>query len=204
MPGHDYAVGATPLALDRLYVALADAPRPREAPARLHGAAPRRASTPSATTSCGRRCRAPSATSRDEERGRYGQVLEQYYRVRRCRDWPAARSASARTTCCWSCRRSALEPLSPAKRLLERTLGNPRHQRHATSARPTGSCWRTARPVKPGRYPRGVGGRRHADGALFPRPARRPRHGRLRAHRHLHAATSSAERPIAYIPTYER
>jgi hypothetical protein len=95
-----------------------------------------------------------------------------------------------------------LEPLSLPKRLLERTLGNPAitgtHERA-----PDGFMVAYGTSVKPGRYPRG------SVVDLTPTvlyylglPLGRDMDGFARAD--IFASSFTAERPIAYIPTYER
>ena len=120
----------------------------------------------------------------DEERRRYGQVLEQYYRfvdaeIGRLLDRLGPDDLLLVVS------PFGMEPLSPAKRLLEHALGNAALSGSHERA-PDGFLMAFGGPVEPGRLPRGVGGRRHADGAVFPGASRRPRHGRLRAHRPVH------------------
>ena len=78
-----------------------------------------------------------------------------------------------------------MQRLHPVKQSPARLLGDPDMQRHARErARRLPAGLRLRRPARPqaARLDR----RRHADHPLFPRPADRPRHGRLRARRSLH------------------
>ena len=80
----------------------------------------------------------------DEERRMYGQVLEQYYRyvdaeIGRLIDRLGPSDLLLVVS------PFGMEPLSPAKRLLEHALGNAASAA-ATNARPTASCSRSARP----------------------------------------------------------
>ena len=176
------AVGATPLALDRFYVALADA-LAAETPARFTAL---RLQGLDIVGHYFLRYAMPQAFGdvSEEERGRFGRVFEQYYAyvdaelgrlLDRLQPGDLLLVVSP----------FGLEPLSLPKRLLERTIGNPNisgtHERA-----PDGFLLAYGTAVKPGRYPARVGGRRHADPALLLRPANWPRHGRLRTHRHLH------------------
>ena len=80
-----------------------------------------------------------------------------------------------------------MEPLGLGKRLLERLIGDP-DLSGTHEAAPDGFLMAYGAPVARGRQLHArVGRRRHADGAVFPRSADRPRHGRLRAHRSVSA-----------------
>ena len=197
-PEHE-AVGTTPTA----WIG-STSPWPTRSPWRRRRASPQsacRAWTPSATTSCGMPCRRHSATS-----------------PRRSGDVTGASSISTTRYVDAELGRLleslqpgdlllvvspfGLEPLSLPKRLLERTLGNPNisgtHERA-----PDGFMLAYGTAVKPGRYPRGS----VVDIAptllyYFGLPIGRDMDGFARAD--IFTTAFSAERPIAYIPTYER
>ena len=145
-----------------------------------------RASTRSGTTSCAMRCRRSSATSR--------------------RTIAGGSARSSRATTASSTRRSdarwrslgpddlllvvsgyGMEPLGFGKRALEQLLGDPDVSGTHEGA-PDGFLMAYGAPVAKARQaaPR-VDRRRRADRAVLPRPADRPRHGRLRADRHFSA-----------------
>ena len=197
-PEHE-AIGATPLALDRFYVALADA-LTSEAPARFTAL---RLQGLDIVGHYFLRYAMPRAFGdvSEEERGRYGRVFEQYYAyvdaelgrlLDRLQPGDLLLVVSP----------FGLEPLSLPKRLLERTLGNPNisgtHERA-----PDGFLLAYGTSVRPGRYPRGS----VVDVAptllyYYGLPIGRDMDGYARAD--IFTTAFSAERPIAYIPTYER
>jgi predicted AlkP superfamily phosphohydrolase/phosphomutase len=197
-PEHE-AIGATPLALDRFYVALADA-LTSEAPARFTAL---RLQGLDIVGHYFLRYAMPRAFGdvSEEERGRYGRVFEQYYAyvdaelgrlLDRLQPGDLLLVVSP----------FGLEPLSLPKRLLERTLGNPNisgtHERA-----PDGFLLAYGTSVRPGRYPRGS----VVDVAptllyYYGLPIGRDMDGYARAD--IFTSAFSAERPIAYIPTYER
>ena len=144
-------MGTTPLALDRFYVALADAIA-AEAPARFTAL---RLQGLDIVGHYFLRYAMPQAFGdvSEEERGRYGRVFEQYYAyvdaelgrlLDRLQPGDLLLVVSP----------FGLEPLSLPKRLLERTLGNPNisgtHERA-----PDGFLLAYGSDVKPGRYPAG-------------------------------------------------
>jgi predicted AlkP superfamily phosphohydrolase/phosphomutase len=197
-PEHE-AVGATPHALDQFYVALADA-LSVEAPAhftaiRLQG-----------LDTVGHyflRYAMPQAFGdvSEEERRRFGRVLDQYYAYVDAELGRLLESLQPGDLLL-VVSPFGLEPLSLPKRLLERTLGNPNisgtHERA-----PDGFMLAFGTAVKPGRYPRGS----VVDIAptllyYFGLPIGRDMDGFARAD--VFTTAFSRERPIAYIPTYER
>ena len=197
-PEHE-AVGATPHALDQFYVSLADA-LTAEAPARFTALRLQGLDT---VGHYFLRYAMPQAFGdvSEEERGRYGRVFEQYYAyvdaelgrlLEGLRPGDLLLVVSP----------FGLEPLSLPKRLLERTLGNPNisgtHERA-----PDGFLLAYGTAVKPGRYPRGS----VVDVAptllyYYGLPIGRDMDGFARAD--IFTTAFSGERPIAYIPTYER
>jgi hypothetical protein len=136
----------------------------------------------------------------DDERARFGRVMDQYYAaldaevgrlLQQMRPDDLLLVASP----------FGLEPLSVPKRLLEQVLGNPAisgtHERA-----PDGFLLAFGRDVQPGRYPRGA----VVDFAptllyYFGLPLGRDMDGLARVD--VFKQSFSAERPIAYIPTYE-
>lgn len=190
---------AAPLALDRYYVALtrrlaADRPT-RFTALRLQG-----------LDMVGHyflRFAMPEAfgdVSEDESR-QYGRVLDQYYAYVD-EELGALMEGLEPGDLLLVVSPFGLEPLSLPKRLLERTLGNPAitgtHERA-----PDGFMVAYGTTVKPGRYPRG------SVVDLAPTvlyylglPLGRDMDGFARAD--IFATSFTAERPIAYIPTYER
>ena len=197
-PEHE-AVGTTPLALDRFYITLADAIA-AEAPARFTAL---RLQGLDIVGHYFLRYAMPQAFGdvSEEERGRYGRVFEQYYayvdaELGRLLDRLAPGDLLLVVS------PFGLEPLSLPKRLLERTLGDPNisgtHERA-----PDGFLLAFGSDVKPGRYPRGS----VVDVAptllyYYGLPIGRDMDGFARAD--IFTTAFSAERPIAYIPTYER
>ncbi len=197
-PEHE-AVGATPLALDRFYVALTDT-LAAETPAQFTAL---RVQGLDIVGHYFLRYAMPQAFGdvSEEERRRYGRVFEQYYAyvdaelgrlLDRLQPGDLLLVVSP----------FGLEPLSLPKRLLERTLGNPNisgtHERA-----PDGFLLAYGTAVKPGRYPRGS----VVDVAptllyYYGLPIGRDMDGYARAD--IFTTAFSAERPIAYIPTYER
>ena len=183
---------------DQLYARVCDTLSRRGRP-RAARAALRPASTRSATTTCATRSRRPSRRAR----GGAAAVW------RRCSigTTPSSTPRSGRrSTACapgrspaggLRLRHGAAEPGQATARARAR---RPRFQRHARArARRLPARVRHGRRARPAaaRLDR----RRHADVAVFPRPAGRARHGRLRALRSLHPRFT-AERPIAFIPSY--
>lgn len=193
------AAGTAPMALDRFYVALSTA-LAAEAPARFT------ALRLQGLDSVGHlflRYAMPRAFGdvSEDERGRYGRVFEQYYAyVDGELGHLLDRLAPGDLLLVVS--PFGLEPLSLPKRLLERTIGNPAisgtHERA-----PDGFLLAYGTAVKPGRYPRGA----VVDVAptvlyYFGLPIGRDMDGYARTD--LFTPAFTAERPIAYIPTYER
>ncbi len=137
----------------------------------------------------------------DEERRQYGRVLDQYYAYID-EELGVLMEGLEPGDLLLVVSPFGLEPLSLPKRLLERTLGNPAitgtHERA-----PDGFMLAYGTTVKPGRYQRGsvvdV-----APTALYYMglPLGRDMDGFARAD--IFATSFTAERPIAYIPTYER
>ena len=158
-------------------------------------------STPSATTICATRSRARSATSADEDRRRVRAGARPVLRVHRHRDRRRDGRAGARTTCCWSCRASAWSRSTPIKRLLGRLLGDPISGTHERA--PDGFLLAYGTSVEPGRLPRGsivdVAPTCSTSSGL---PVGRDMDGFARTDLFTRAFT--AERPIAFIPTYSR
>ena len=193
------ALGATPLALDRFYVALADAIA-AEAPVRFTAL---RLQGLDIVGHYFLRYAMPQAFGdvSEEERVRFGRVFEQYYAyvdaelgrlLDRLRPGDLLLVVSP----------FGLEPLSLPKRLLERTIGNPNisgtHERA-----PDGFLLAYGTSVKPGRYPRGsVVDVTPTLLYYYGLPIGRDMDGYARTD--IFTAAFSAERPIAFIPTYER
>jgi len=193
------AVGATPLALDRFYVALADAIA-AEAPVRFTAL---RLQGLDIVGHYFLRYAMPQAFGdvSEEERGRFGRVFEQYYAyvdaelgrlLDRLQPGDLLLVVSP----------FGLEPLSLPKRLLERTIGNPNisgtHERA-----PDGFLLAYGTAVKPGRYTRGsVVDVTPTLLYYYGLPIGRDMDGYARTD--IFTAAFSAERPIAFIPTYER
>jgi predicted AlkP superfamily phosphohydrolase/phosphomutase len=137
----------------------------------------------------------------EAERSRYGQVLEQYYRyvdaeigrvIDRLRPSDLLLVVSP----------FGMQPLSPAKRLLEHSLGNASLSGSHERA-PDGFLLAYGANVKRGRLPRGS----VVDVAptvlyFLDLPVGRDMDGFARAD--IFNREFTAERPIAYIPTYER
>ena len=197
-PEHE-AIGATPLALDRFYVTLADE-LTAQAPARFTAL---RLQGLDIVGHYFLRYAMPQAFGdvSEDERRRFGRVFEQYYAyvdaelgrlLDRLQPGDLLLVVSP----------FGLEPLSLPKRLLERTLGNPNisgtHERA-----PDGFLLAYGTTVRPGRYPRGS----VFDVAptllyYFGLPIGRDMDGYARPD--IFTSTFSSARPIAYIPTYER
>ena len=192
------AVGATPLALDRFYVALADA-LAAETPVRFTAL---RLQGLDIVGHYFLRYAMPQAFGdvSEEERGRFGRVFEQYYAyvdaelgrlLDRLQPGDLLLVVSP----------FGLEPLSLPKRLLERTIGNPNisgtHERA-----PDGFLLAYGTAVKPGRYPRGsVVDVTPTLLYYYGLPIGRDMDGYARTD--IFTTAFSAERPIAFIPTYE-
>ena len=137
----------------------------------------------------------------DEERRMYGQVLEQYYRfvdaeIGRLLDRLGPNDLLLVVS------PFGMEPLSPAKRLLEHTLGNAAlsgtHERA-----PDGFLMAFGGPVKQGRLPRGAVVDVTPTVLYFlGRPVGRDMDGFARTD--LFKPGFTAERPVTYIPSYGR
>ncbi|HQZ39154.1 MAG TPA: alkaline phosphatase family protein [Vicinamibacterales bacterium] len=137
----------------------------------------------------------------DQERRRYGRVLEQYYGFL---DEHVGRMIDALGPDDLLLVVSAfgMEPLSPGKRVLERLVGNPAisgtHERA-----PDGFLLAFGAPVQPGRPPRAS----VVDVAptilyFFGLPVGRDMEGFARTE--LFRSAFTAERPVTYIPSYGR
>ena len=143
---------AGPLALDRLYIAIANRLESR-------GSSPLLALRLEGLDATGHyylRQAMPRAFGdvSDEERRKYGQVLEQYYRyvdavIGGIIDGLGPRDLLLVVS------PFGLEPLSPAKRLLEHSIGNPALSGSHERA-PDGFLLAYGTTVKPGRLPRGA------------------------------------------------
>ena len=137
----------------------------------------------------------------EEERRRYGRVLEQYYgfldmHVGRMIDRLGPEDVLLVVSA------FGMEPLSPGKRVLERLVGNPAisgtHERS-----PDGFLLAFGLPVQPGRPPRAS----VVDVAptilyFFGLPVGRDMEGFARTE--LFRSSFTAERPVSYIPSYGR
>ncbi len=198
VPGDDYPGGA-PLALDRVYVSVADwleDERPGAFVAlRLQGL--------DIVSHYFLRHALPRAFGdvSEAERQQYGQVLEQYYRyvdgeigrvIDRLRPSDLLLVVSP----------FGMQPLSPAKRLLEHSLGNASLSGSHERA-PDGFLLAYGAHVKRGRLNRGS----VVDVAptvlyFLDLPVGRDMDGFARAD--IFSREFTAERPIAYIPSYER
>ena len=198
VPGDGYP-GDAPLALDREYIAIADRldarnPAPLLA-LRLQGL--------DAVSHYYLRQAMPRAFGdvSDEERRKYGQVLEQYYRfvdaeIGRLLDRLGSRDLLLVVS------PFGMEPLSPAKRLLEHALGNAALSGSHERA-PDGFLMAFGGPVKQGRLPRGAVVDVTPTVLYFlGRPVGRDMDGFARTD--LFTREFTATRPIVYIPTYER
>jgi arylsulfatase A-like enzyme len=137
----------------------------------------------------------------DEERRMYGQVLEQYYRfvdaeIGRLLDRLGPNDLLLVVS------PFGMEPLSPAKRLLEHTLGNAALSGSHERA-PDGFLMAFGGPVKQGRLPRGAVVDVTPTVLYFlGRPVGRDMDGFARTDLFTREFTST--RPIVYIPTYDR
>jgi Type I phosphodiesterase / nucleotide pyrophosphatase len=198
MRGADYP-GEAPLALDRAYVSIAD---------RLESLGPAAFSALrlEGIDTVGHyflRQALPRAFGdvSDEERRIYGQVLEQYYRyvdgeIGRLLDRLGPRDVLLVIS------PFGIEPLSPAKRLLEHSLGNAAlsgtHERA-----PDGFLLTYGAHVRAGRLPRGsVVDVTPTLLYFLGLPVGRDMDGFARTD--IFTGDFTADRPIAYIPTYER
>jgi len=198
VPGDGYP-GDAPLALDRQYIAIADRLDARS-PAPLLALRLQGLDTVSHYYLRQAMPRAFGDVS-DEERRMYGQVLEQYYRfvdaeIGRLLDRLGPNDLLLVVS------PFGMEPLSPAKRLLEHTLGNAAlsgtHERA-----PDGFLMAFGGPVKQGRLPRGAVVDVTPTVLYFlGRPVGRDMDGFARTD--LFTREFTATRPIVYIPTYER
>lgn len=198
VPGDDYPGGA-PLALDRQYIAIADRLDARS-PAPLLVLRLQGLDTVSHYYLRQAMPRAFGDVS-DEERRKYGQVLEQYYRfvdteIGRLLDRLGPNDLLLVVS------PFGMEPLSPAKRLLEHTLGNAALSGSHERA-PDGFLMAFGGPVKQGRLPRGAVVDVTPTVLYFlGRPVGRDMDGFARTD--LFTRDFTATRPIVYIPTYER
>ena len=191
--------GGTTLAIDQLYISIAD---------RLEAKAPTpfvalRVQGLDAVSHYFLRQAMPRAFGdvSDEERRLYGQVLEQYYRfvdtvIGRLLDRLGPRDLLLVVS------PFGMEPLSPAKRLLEHSLGNAALSGSHERA-PDGFLLAYGGPVKQGRLPRGsVVDVTPTVLYFLGRPVGRDMDGFARTD--LFTRDFTATRPIVYIPTYER
>ena len=198
VPGAGFP-GDAPLALDRQYIAIADrldarSPAPLLA-LRLQGL--------DTVSHYYLRQAIPRAFGdvSDEERRMYGQVLEQYYRfvdaeIGRLLDRLGPNDLLLVVS------PFGMEPLSPAKRLLEHTLGNAALSGSHERA-PDGFLMAFGGPVKQGRLPRGAVVDVTPTVLYFlGRPVGRDMDGFARTDLFTREFTST--RPIVYIPTYDR
>jgi Type I phosphodiesterase / nucleotide pyrophosphatase len=198
VPGDDYPAGA-PLALDRAYASIADwlaSERPSTFFAlRLQGL--------DTVSHYFLRHALPRAFGdvSEEERRQYGQVLDQYYRyvdgeigrvIDRMRPSDLLLVVSP----------FGMQPLSPAKRLLEHSLGNASLSGSHERA-PDGFLLAYGAHVNRGRLPRGsVVDVTPTILYFLDLPVGRDMDGFARAD--IFSREFTAERPIAFIPTYER
>lgn len=198
VPGAGYP-GDAPLALDRQYIAIADRLDARS-PAPLLALRLQGLDTVSHYYLRQAMPRAFGDVS-DEERRMYGQVLEQYYRfvdaeIGRLLDRLGPNDLLLVVS------PFGMEPLSPAKRLLEHTLGNAALSGSHERA-PDGFLMAFGGPVKQGRLPRGAVVDVTPTVLYFlGRPVGRDMDGFARTD--LFTREFTATRPIVYIPTYER
>jgi Type I phosphodiesterase / nucleotide pyrophosphatase len=198
VPGAGYP-GDAPLALDGQYIAIADRLDARS-PAPLLALRLQGLDTVSHYYLRQAMPRAFGDVS-DEERRMYGQVLEQYYRfvdaeIGRLLDRLGPNDLLLVVS------PFGMEPLSPAKRLLEHTLGNAALSGSHERA-PDGFLMAFGGPVKQGRLPRGAVVDVTPTVLYFlGRPVGRDMDGFARTD--LFTRDFTATRPIVYIPTYER
>ena len=198
VPGAGYPADA-PLALDRQYIAIADRLDARS-PAPLLALRLQGLDTVSHYYLRQAMPRAFGDVS-DEERRMYGQVLEQYYRfvdaeIGRLLDRLGPNDLLLVVS------PFGMEPLSPAKRLLEHTLGNAALSGSHERA-PDGFLMAFGGPVKQGRLPRGAVVDVTPTVLYFlGRPVGRDMDGFARTDLFTREFTST--RPIVYIPTYDR
>ena len=198
VPGADYPGGA-PLTLDQRYISIADrldarSPTPLLV-LRLQGL--------DTVSHYYLRQAMPRAFGdvSDEERRLYGRVLERSYRfvdaeIGRLLDRLGPRDLLLVVS------PFGMEPLSPAKRLLEHTLGNAALSGSHERA-PDGFLMAFGGPVKQGRPPRGAVVDVTPTVLYFlGRPVGRDMDGFARTD--LFTRDFTATRPIVYIPTYER
>ena len=197
-PGAGYPAAAA-LSIDRRYVDLTD----RLAARSRTGFVALRLEGIDATSHYFLRQAMPQAFGdvSDEEQRLYGQVLEQYYRyvdteIGRLLDRLGPHDLLLVVS------PFGMEPLSPAKRLLEHSLGNAALSGSHERA-PDGFVLAYGAPVRAGRLPRG------AVVDLTPTvlyflglPVGRDMDGFARTD--IFTRDFTASRPIAYIPTYER
>ena len=138
-------------------------------------------STRSATTFCATRIPTPFGDVSEDERRRYGRVLERVLRLHRHASSGGSLETLGPDDLLLVVSAFGMEPLSPGKRMLERLVGNPAisgtHERA-----PDGFLLAYGRPCNRPPTAR-VGAGPDADHPVLPGSARGPRHGRLRAHR---------------------
>jgi len=191
--------GAVPLSIDRLYMAVADALDAR-GPATFESV---RLQGLDFVGHYFLRQALPSAfgdVSEEEER-LYGHVLEQYYRyvdseIGRLLDRLGPHDLLLVVS------PFGMEPLSPAKRLLEHSLGNTTFSGSHERA-PDGFLLAYGGPVQPGRLPRGsVVDVTPTILYFLGLPVGRDMDGYARTD--LFAPDFTEDRPIVYIPTYDR
>ena len=133
----------------------------------------------------------------DDERRRFGTVLERHYSLI---DETVGRAMAAigPDDLLLVVSGYGMEPLGFAKRLIERVIGDP-DVSGSHEAAPDGFLMAYGGLVARGR---GAGARldcrRDADGPVFPRAADRPRHGRLSPQTDLFQPSFIDERPITY------
>jgi hypothetical protein len=198
VPGDDYPGGA-PLSVDRFYMAIADrleVTRPSPFVAiRLQGL--------DTVSHYFLRHALPRAFGdvSEEERRQYGQVLEQYYRyvdgeIGRVIDRLGPSDLLLVVS------PFGMQPLSPAKRLLEHSLGNASLSGSHERA-PDGFLLAYGAHVRPVRLPRGsVVDVTPTVLYFLDLPVGRDMDGFARAD--IFTREFTAERPIAFIPTYEK
>ncbi len=120
----------------------------------------------------------------EEERRRFSQVIDRYYAYI---DGEVGASLAGLTSDDLLVVVSGfgMQPLNPMKQTIGRMLGDPDFSGTHERA-PDGFLMAYGNAVEPGRRPRGSIVDVTPDRALFPGPARRPRHGRLCTRRSLH------------------
>ena len=134
----------------------------------------------------------------EEERRRYGTVLEQVLPVHRRRDRPRDRAARAGRSAAGrlAVRHGAAQPAEAPARA---GAGQPRERHARARARRVPDGVRVRRP--PGPAPPRLRARRGADGALLLRPARSAATWTATRGRTCSRRAFTAARPLAFIPT---